>query len=122
MLKLHDVSLKKFKDASGKIVPGLWESDIVRFERVGVMWECQIPCRAIGQSNYFEFRPVALGGHWMTIGTYRKRAGGCIAAEMLKAGTHLLRGGCMVEGEQMPRTIVALSAEITAEINRMCAP
>lgn len=116
-LNLHNIELRPYKDATGKKVPGLWVSDSVRFERLGnQLWECQVPMRQIGKSNYFEFRPTDMGGHWMTIGSYRNRNGGCIAAEMFQAGTHVLCGGHVIEGERTPRSIIPWTPELAGEI------
>jgi hypothetical protein len=89
---LHNVKLKQAKDSAGEVLRGLWVSDIALLEAVHGGWECQVPMRRIGKANYFEFRPVALGGKFRIIGTYRTKDACCILAERLQAGTHVLRG------------------------------
>ncbi len=89
---LHNVKLKQAKSDDGKVLRGLRVSDIALLEAVDGGWECQVPMRRIGKANYFEFRPVALGGKFHIIGTYRTKDACCILAERLQAGTHVLRG------------------------------
>ena len=78
----------KFKRTvvDGEAIAGLYESEICRFERTPTGWCAEVPMRRIGNSAYFEFRPLNLGGHWVRIGTFRIRAGAMQTAQQLKDG------------------------------------
>lgn len=88
----HNVKLEQGKDSEGVPLPGLWLSDVVSLESVAGGWECQVPMRRIGKANYYEFRPVAMGGKFMSVGTFRTKDACCMIAESLQSGTHVLRG------------------------------
>lgn len=88
----HNVKLKQAKDKAGVPLSGLWVSDVVLLESVADGWECQVPMRRIGKANYYEFRPAALGGKFLIVGTFRTKDACCVIAERLQAGTHVLRG------------------------------
>ena len=55
-------TLKRTKNPDGKAIPGLWENDVVRMELFDDAWHCQVPMREIGATNFYEFRPLSLGG------------------------------------------------------------
>ncbi len=82
------MTLTKFKRTviDGKAISGLYESEICRIERTSDGWCAEVPMRRIGNSAYFEFRPLNLGGHWVRIGTFRIRAGAMHTAQQLKDG------------------------------------
>lgn len=111
------LALKRFKGETGKPIPGLWVGDVVRMEAVEGGWECQAPSREIGKTGFYEFRPLALGGDWQHIGTYRTREHGCIAAQRLQDGTHVLRGAHADSLGKVPPMVVewvAVADEIAA--------
>ena len=107
----HNIVLKPVRAA----IKGLWKSDTVLLEAVPMGWECQVPVRRIGKSNYFEFRPVIMGGRFLIIGTYRTKDACCTIAARLKAGTHVVRGSHTDSIGQTPITVVEWS-EASAEI------
>jgi len=116
-MRLHEVKLKRSKGPHGETVSGLWEGDIVQLEAVEGGWEFRVPTRRIGQTNFFEFRPVTHGGKWTIIGTVRTRDNACVIAERLQAGTHVLRGGYRESDGPVPRAVVEwddVKAEIAA--------
>jgi hypothetical protein len=77
-------ALKRSKGSDGKALPGLWESEIVRMEWVDGSWMCEVPMREIGQTRFYEFRPLDMGGKWRSIGSLRTRAAGCLYAERIR--------------------------------------
>jgi hypothetical protein len=103
---MHDVKLKRSKGPHGETVSGLWESDIVQLEAVNGGWEFRVPVRRIGQTNFFEFRPLTHDGKWAIIGTVRTRDHACVIAERMQAGTHVLRGGYRDSHGHVPRAVV----------------
>lgn len=72
-------------------LPGLYEGDYVRAERVDGRWRCEVLMRPIGRSGYYEFS--SRQGAWMRIGAYRTLEICEDAARALKAGTHLYCSG-----------------------------
>ncbi len=78
----------KFKRCilNGKPLPGLYESDICRVEKTPEGWITEVPMRRVGNSAFFEFRPLKLSGAWMRIGTFGVRASAMRVAEQLRDG------------------------------------
>ncbi|MYM92632.1 hypothetical protein [Duganella vulcania] len=114
----HNVKLKAVKDQAGNPVRGLWDSDVVRLEAVSGGWECSVPVRRIGKSNYFEFRPLTLGGKFMILGTYKTKDNCCNVAELLQEGNYVVRGKHREsDGELMPTTVVGW-ADVKDEISQ----
>jgi len=109
------LTLKRSKGTDGKALPGLWENDIVRMELSDEVWHCQCPMREIGDSHFYEFRPLDLGGHWISIGTVATRAYGCMLAERLRDGTHVYKGPGRDNMGKVPGS-VAPWTEVSAEI------
>jgi hypothetical protein len=114
-MRLHEVKLKRSKGPHGETVNGLWEGDIVQLEAVDGGWEFRVPVRRIGETNFFEFRSVALGGKWLVAGVVRTRDHACIEAERMQAGTHVLRGAYRDSEGEVPRAVVAWT-DVAAEI------
>lgn len=108
-------TLKRSKGSDGKALPGLWENDIVRMELAGEVWHCQVPMREIGESHFYEFRPLEMGGRWRPIGAYRTRAAGCLMAERLRDGTHVYQGESRDDVGKIPGYVVAW-VEVSADI------
>lgn len=113
----HDVKLKPAHDDSGVRRSGLWVSDVVLLESVENGWECQVPVRRIGKANFFEFRPVSMGGKFMIIGTYRTKDACCLVAERLQAGSHVIRGSYVDSMGQAPMLVVPW-VDVSDEIAR----
>lgn len=108
-------TLRRSKGSDGKALPGLWETDIVRMEWRVDAWHCQVPMREIGQTNFYEFRPLDRDGKWLSIGNLRTRAAACLLAERLRDGTHVYKGGYRDEVGPVPGYVVEW-AEVSAEI------
>lgn len=106
----HHAKENKLKPAwkaliiDGKRLAGCWETDIVRVERESEdLWRAWVPLRQIGQSRYYEARPLAMGGTWRKIGCYIKRIGAYHAAERMFAGEFVWRSGWTEgDGEKIP--------------------
>jgi hypothetical protein len=103
---MSEIRLKPARGADGRTVPGLWESDVVRMERVDGGWCFQVPARQVGQTNYLEFRPVAIGGKWRDAGWRKTRAACCHAAEKLKAGICLIKPAHGRGEDRVPAVLV----------------
>ena len=119
-IKCHEVSLKRSRDKSGRVIQGLWEGDIVRMEAVDDAWECQVTVRAIGRSQFYEFRPHAMGGTFRTVGRYRTLDDCCVVAEKMQAGTHVLRPAYKDSLGKVPAMVVewtSVSEEIAQAAN-----
>ncbi|MBU9200072.1 hypothetical protein KTD31_01475 [Burkholderia multivorans] len=100
-------TLRRTKGSDGKALPGLWENDLVRMEWTSnEAWECQVPLREIGNSNFYEFRPLELGGRWHSIGAVRTRAAGCLLAERLRDGTHVYQGAYHDDAGKVPGMVL----------------
>lgn len=108
-------ALKRSKGSDGKALPGLWESEIVRMEWVDGSWKCEVPMREIGQTRFYEFRPLDMGGKWRSIGSLRTRAAGCLYAERLRDGTHVYQAESRNDAGKIPGYVVEW-AEVSAEI------
>ena len=108
-------TLKRSKGPDGKALPGLWENDLVRMEWSDGAWHCEVPMREIGNTNFYEFRPLVLGGHWLSIGAVRTRLAACLKAEELRDGTHVYQGCYRDDLGKIPGRIVAWP-EVAAEI------
>ena len=106
MRRLTACTLRMARDRNGCAIAGLWEGGIVRMERVQGGWTFQIPMREIGRTNFFEFRPLAMGGKWHTAGVARTLVHCCIVAERMQAGTHVLRGASRDALGQVPALVV----------------
>lgn len=108
-------ALMRSKDKSGRVVPGLWENDLVRMEKVESLWCFQVPCREIGRTGYFEFRPLDMGGKWRTAG-YRKTREGCaICAEKMLAGEVVLKPASGTGDDHTPAGVF-LWQEVAREV------
>jgi hypothetical protein len=114
--KLHSITLTRTRDPKGgRALAGLWESDVVRTEAVEGGWEFQCPMRRIGETHFYEFRPLAYGGQWRTVGILRTLDYCCIVAERLQGGTHVLRAAYRDELGPVPATVIEW-AEVADEI------
>lgn len=88
---MSEIKIKPTRDKDGKVIPGLWESDVVRMERFDGGWYFQVPAREIGRTNYFEFRPLALGGVWRNAGWRKSLAACSFAASKLQDGLCVIK-------------------------------
>lgn len=108
-------ALKRSRDTAGHVIPGLWEGDIVRMEKIDDLWCFQVPCREIGATGYFEFRPVSVGGKWRTAGYRKTLQGCCLGAEKMQAGETVLRPTSGSGVDRVPAHVLSWS-EVSAEI------
>jgi len=108
-------NLKRTKGRDGTALPGLWEGENVRMEMDQGYWQFQVPTREVGQTGYYEFRPISMGGKWRTVG-WRKTLDGCIAAsERMMSGEMLLRPATGRGDDRIEAHLVPWS-EVAAEI------
>lgn len=108
-------ALKRSKGSDGKALPGLWECNIVRMEWFDGAWHCQVPMREIGTTNFYEFRPLEMGGRWRSIGSLRTRAAACLYAERLRDGTHVYKPESRDDAGKIPGYVIEWT-EVSAEI------
>lgn len=88
----------------------LYESDICRAERgQDGLWVAEIPMRQIGRSAYKEFRPVALGGHWVRVGGFRAIEDAIACAERFQGG-ELVYDDAASRNGSAPNRIVRFAA------------
>jgi hypothetical protein len=112
---MSEIRLKASRDKDGKVIPGLWESDIVRMERFDGGWYFQVPAREVGRTNYFEFRPIAMGGKWRNAGWRKSLAACSYAAAKLQAGLCLIKPAHGRGDERVLPEIIEW-ADVAAEI------
>jgi len=88
----------------------IFESDICRAERGNDgLWIAEIPMRQIGRSVYKEFRPVALGGHWVRVGGFRTIEDAIACAERFQAG-ELVYDDAVSRNGETPKKVVRFAA------------
>lgn len=88
---MSEIRIKPSRGADGKVIPGLWESDVVRMEKFDGGWYFQVPARQIGQTGYYEFRPLEMGGAWRNAGWRKSLAACSYAANTLRAGERVIK-------------------------------
>jgi L-lysine 2,3-aminomutase len=91
----------KVRDENGHGIPGLYTSEICRVERVDGLWKAQVTLRQIGVTPYYEFRPIASGGVWKSIGSYRAKDSAMHNAEHLVSGVFVWQVACVNEPGRM---------------------
>lgn len=110
--------IRPVKSPDGAILRGLWASDVVRMERDDQGWATEVPLRRIGETRFHEFCALDRGGHWIALGHFRTRASACLAAELLKAGTHVWQREASTGAGRMPGMLqewAQVAAEISAD-------
>jgi hypothetical protein len=112
---MTDIVLRRSKGKDGKALPGLWESDVVRMERVEGGWQFQVPSREIGKTGYYEFRPLNMEGKWRDAGCRRTRRGCCLSAEKLRSGEYVFKPAYSIDRDPIPAQVIPWS-EVTQEI------
>lgn len=96
----------------GAALSGVYESDICRVERnPNGLWVAEVPMRPIGRSAFYEFRPIALGGKWTRIGSFRTRDGAMTLAEKLRDG-ELVYDSAVTRNGHEPVRIVRFAAVV----------
>ena len=108
-----DTKFRAVRDKSGKLLPGLYESDICRVEREqDGSWITEVPMRQIGGSAFMEYRPLSMGGQWVRIGRFRVRAGATSIAERLRYGELVFDSSVSRDGEKTVVRLVQFAAVI----------
>lgn len=108
-------SFQMCRDEQGKVIPGLWASEICRVERIDGLWRAEVPMRAIGQSRFCEFRPIDMDGQWQSIYSYRVREDAMLVAERLKSGVWVWQKPCFDEFGRVLGRLVKF-ADVVGEI------
>lgn len=84
-------ALRPTRDASGQVIPRLWDAEGIRLERDERGWYAEVLLREIGSTGYFEFSATDRGGAWRGIGHYRTRRLACLTADRLQSGVYVWR-------------------------------
>lgn len=112
---MNQIRIKPVRGMDGKVIPGLWESDVVRMEKFDGGWYFQVPAREVGKTDYFEFRPLSLGGKWRSAGWRKSLAACSYAASKLQEGLCLIKPAHGTGVDQVPAQLVDWS-EVSDEI------
>lgn len=66
-----------------RVMPGLYQGDDVRCEKVDGLWRFDLKCNQLGLLTWYEYHPA---GAWTPIGKWRTIDAGLAVADRLRSG------------------------------------